>query len=64
MANSCKPGRPTAAWIWFEMNREHSANRVLVQLKTESQIDLLNDAGAAVSRVALFHRDDGINDFF
>jgi hypothetical protein len=45
------------------MNREHSANSILVQLKTESQIDLLSNAGAALSRVVLFHRNDGINDF-
>ena len=45
------------------MYREHSANSVLVQIKTESQIDLLSNARAAVSWVALFHRNDGIDDF-
>ena len=42
------------------MNSEYPANCVLVQLKTESQVNLLCDSGAAESWVALLHLDDGI----
>ena len=58
-----QPGGSTIIGIWFEMNSEHLANCVLVQLKTESQVDLLSNAGTSVSRVALLHLDDGHNDF-
>jgi hypothetical protein len=46
------------------MNREYPANTVFVQVQSERQVDLLSNAGAAVSRVAPFHLDNGIDDFF
>ena len=52
------------ARIWFVMNREYTTNSVLIQVQSERQVDLLGNAGAAVSRVALLHFHDGINDFF
>ena len=52
------------AGIWFEMNREHPANYVLIQIQSERQIDLLSDTGTAVSWITSFHFDNCINDFF
>ena len=37
--------------------------RVFIQFQSERQIDLLGNARAAVARIALFHFDDGVDDF-
>ena len=50
--------------IWFVMRREYASNDVLIQVQSECQIELLGDTRAAISRVALFHFHDGINDLF
>ena len=52
------------ARIWFVMHREYLANGVLIKGHTERQVDLLGNAGAAVSWIALLHFHDGIDDFF
>ena len=51
------------ARIWFVMNREYPANSVFIQVQSERQVDLLGDAGTAISWIAPFHLNDGINDF-
>ncbi len=45
------------------MSGENPAYNILVEFQTKGEVDLLGNAGAAVSRVAPFHLDDGINDF-
>ena len=45
------------------MNREYPANSVFIQVQSERQVDLLGDAGAAESRIALLHLYDGFDDF-
>jgi len=52
------------AGIWLVVGGENSAHNILVEFQTKGEVDLLSNAGAAVSRVAPFHLDNGINDFF
>ena len=51
------------ARVWFVVNREYASNSVFIQVQSERQVDLLGDAGTAISWIAPFHRNDGINDF-
>lgn len=51
------------ARIWLVMNIEYPANSVFIQVQSERKVDLLGDAGTAISWIALLHRNDGINDF-
>ena len=44
------------------MNCEHTPNCVLIQVESESQVNLLSNAGTAVSWITEFHLDDGIDD--
>ena len=63
MSKCSQPGRPAHTGIWFVVNSQNAPDSVFVQVKTERQIDLLSNAGTAVSRIALFHFDDGVDDF-
>ena len=51
------------ARIWLVMKREYPANSVFIQVQSERKIDLLGDAGTAISWITPFHRNDGINEF-
>ena len=42
---------------------QDSADNILIQVQSERQIDLLGNAWAAVSRIALLHLDDGFDYF-
>ena len=50
--------------IRFVMVCKNAPDNVLIQLQTKGDIDLLGYAGTAVSWIALFHRNDGVDDFF
>ena len=50
--------------IRFVMNCEYPANSVFTQVQPERQVDLLSDAGTAISAISLLHFNNGINDFF
>ena len=43
---------------------ENSAHNIFVEFQAKCQVDLLGDSGAAVSWVAPFHLDNGVDDFF
>ncbi len=50
--------------VRFVVNGKNAPNSVLIQVKTECQVDLLCNARTAESRVALSHFYDGCDDFF
>ncbi len=41
---------------------KYTPDSVFIQLQAKCQVDLLSDARTAVSWIAAFHRNDGIND--
>ena len=52
------------AGIWLVVGGENSAHNILVEFQTKGQVDLLSNAGTAVSWVAPLHLNDGVYDFF
>ena len=46
------------------MNAQETANNILVDLDTESQRDLVSDAGTAPVGITTFHCNDGVDDVF
>ena len=46
------------------MHLEDTTNSVHIQIQSERQVDLLGYAGAAVSWIAPFQFNDGLDDFF
>jgi hypothetical protein len=46
------------------MNAQHTANNVLIDLHTESQRDLLSNAGTTPAGITLFHCHDGVDEVF
>ena len=46
------------------MNAQHTADNILIDLDSESQRDLLSDAGTTPARIASFHRHDGFDEVF
>ena len=45
------------------MDGENSARNIFVEFQTKGQVDLLGDAGPPVSRITVFHLDNGIDNF-
>ena len=46
------------------MNTQHTADNVLIDLHTESQRDLLSNAGTSPAGITLFHCHDGLDEVF
>ena len=63
MAERCQPRWPAVVGIWAVVGCEYPSDNILVEVQAERQVDLLGDAGTAISWIAPFHRNDGINDF-
>ena len=63
MANSSEPGGSSVAGIGLVVNSKYPPYNVFIQVQAEYQVDLLSDARASVSGIALLHLDDGIDDF-
>ena len=63
MSECSEPGRPAHAGIGLVVNSQYAPDGVLVQVKTESQVDLLSDSRTSLPGIALLHFYDGIDDF-
>jgi hypothetical protein len=63
MANSSQPRWSSVAGIVFVLGSKYPSHNVFIQLQPECQVDLLSDARASVSGIALLHFDDGFDDF-
>ena len=46
------------------MNAQHTADNVLIDLHTESQRDLLRNAGTTPAGITPFHCYDGLDEVF
>jgi hypothetical protein len=46
------------------VNAQHTADKVLIDLHTESQRDLLNNAGTTPAGIAPFHCHYGLDEVF
>src|SRR6516225_4006352 len=62
MTEKRKPGRTSRIRFRSVMNTQHTADNVLVDLHTESQRNLLSNAGTTPAGISLFHCHDGFND--
>src|SRR3954454_3465831 len=63
VAEEGKPGRTSRSRLWPVIDVQDATNQILVDLDTESQRDLLSNAGTTPIRVAPFHCNDGIDEF-
>src|SRR5215831_10991565 len=59
-----KPGRTSRIRFRSVMNAQHTADNVLIDLHTESQRDLLSNAGTTPAGITPFHCHDGLDEVF
>ena len=57
-----KPGRTSRIRFWPVMNAQHTPDNVLIDLHTESQRDLLSNAGTTPAGITPFHCHDGLDE--
>src|SRR6516164_10490700 len=57
-----KPGRTSRIRFRPVMNTQHTADNVLIDLHTESQRDLLSNAGTTPAGIPPFHCHDGLDE--
>jgi hypothetical protein len=44
--------------------QEFTPDNIFIQFQSESQVDLLSNAGTPISGIMLFHLDNSLDDFF
>ena len=59
-----KPGRTSRIRVRPVMNAQHTADNVLIDLHTESQRDLLSNAGTTPAGITPFHCHDSLDEIF
>src|SRR5215831_12475545 len=59
-----KPGRTSRIRFRSVMHAQHTADNTLIDLHTESQRDLLSNAGTTPAGITPFHCHDGLHEVF